>query len=101
MTEMDYYQILGASKAATPEQIKAAYRKLAFEYHPDRTGGNEQSAEKMKRLNEAYAVLSNETKRRDYDSLRSRFGSAAYDRFRQNYSQEDIFRNTDVVQIFE
>ena len=101
MTQMDYYQILGVSKDATGEQIKVAYRKLAFEYHPDRAGGNQDSVEKMKRLNEAYAVLSNTTKRREYDSLRSRFGSSAYDHFRQSYSQEDIFSNTDVGQIFE
>jgi DnaJ-class molecular chaperone len=101
MTEMDYYQILGVAKDATGDQIKVAYRKLAFEYHPDRAGDNQASAEKMKRLNEAYAVLSNEQKRREYDSLRSRFGPSAYDHFRQSYSQEDIFNNTDVGQIFE
>jgi DnaJ-class molecular chaperone len=101
MTEMDYYQILGLSKEATRQQIKAAYRKLAFEYHPDRAGGSEESADKMKRLNEAYAVLSNEKKRSEYDQLKNQFGSSAYDRFRQNYSEEDIFANTDVGQIFE
>ena len=63
----DYYQILGVTKAASEEEIKKAYRKLAHEYHPDKAGGNEQ---KFKEINEAYQVLSNSAKRAQYD----RFG---------------------------
>ncbi|MEK9180261.1 MAG: DnaJ C-terminal domain-containing protein [Patescibacteria group bacterium] len=66
---MDYYQILGVNKAATEEEIKKAYRKLAHEYHPDKKGGDEK---KFKEINEAYQVLSDKAKRSTYD----RFGTA-------------------------
>lgn len=65
----DYYQILGVARAATEEEIKKAYRKLAHQYHPDKKGGNEA---KFKEINEAYQVLSDQEKRSRYD----RFGSA-------------------------
>jgi molecular chaperone DnaJ len=65
----DYYHILGISKNASDEEVKKAYRKLAHEHHPDRPGGNEQ---KFKEINEAYQVLSDKTKRVQYD----RFGTA-------------------------
>ncbi len=63
----DYYKILGVSKAATEEEIKKAYRKMAHQHHPDKQGGNEA---KFKEVNEAYQVLSNKEKRAQYD----RFG---------------------------
>jgi molecular chaperone DnaJ len=68
----DYYHILGVSKTASDEEVKKAYRKLAHQYHPDRPGGNEQ---KFKEINEAYQVLSDRTKRMQYD----RFGVAGAD----------------------
>jgi len=61
---MDYYKILGVDKNASEEEIKKAYRKLAHKYHPDKPGGDEK---KFKELNEAYQVLSNKEKRRQYD----------------------------------
>ena len=64
----NYYQILGIEKNASEEEVKKAYRKLAHQHHPDRPGGNEQ---KFKEINEAYQVLSDKTKRMQYD----RFGS--------------------------
>ncbi len=64
----DYYQILGISKDASQEEIKKAFRKLAQKYHPDKEGGDEQ---KFKEISEAYAVLSNPDKRRQYDSFGS------------------------------
>jgi curved DNA-binding protein len=87
MEQMDYYEILGVPQDATHKQIKEAYRKLAFQYHPDRNKANPESTAKMKSVNEAYAVLSNPSKRRDYDLYRRQFGSSAYGQFRQSYSE--------------
>lgn len=101
MGERDYYEILGVDKNSAPKQIKEAYRKLAFQYHPDKNRGNPSALEKMKEINEAYAVLSDPKKRSQYDSLRQAYGPFAYDRFRQNYSEQDIFRGSDINQIFE
>jgi len=87
----DYYQLLGIDKKATTEEIKKAYRKLALKWHPDKNPNNKtQAEEKFKKISEAYAVLSDQEKRNQYDT----YGSA--DQFRQKYSQEDIFRNFDL-----
>ena len=63
----NYYETLGVEKNATPEQIKAAYRKLAMKYHPDRNQGDEAAAEKFKEINEAHETLSDQQKRAAYD----------------------------------
>src|SRR3954471_2601623 len=65
----DYYKILGVEKSATEDDIKKAFRKLAHQYHPDKKGGDEA---RFKEVNEAYGVLSDKTKRQQYDN----FGSA-------------------------
>lgn len=101
MEQTDYYRILGVEKSATQKQIKNAYRQLAFEFHPDRNTDNSKTTEKMKQVNEAYAVLSNLQKREEYDSLKNQFGSTAYSHFRSTYSNQDIFRGSDIHQIFE
>jgi len=101
MSEKDYYEILGVNGNSTQQEIKEAYRKLAFQYHPDRNKENPSAVEKMKEINEAYAVLSDSRKRKDYDSLREQYGSYGYDQFKQSYSEEDIFRGSDINQIFE
>ncbi len=101
MEQKDYYQILGLDKDTDQKQIKEAYRKLAFKYHPDRNKERSESDEKMKLVNEAYAVLSDPEKKREYDMLRQQFGSSAYSRFRKNYSEQDIFSGSDINQIFE
>ena len=90
----DYYKTLGVDKNAPEDDIKKAYRKLAMKFHPDRNPGNKQAEEKFKKLSEAYAVLSDQEKRKQYDS----FGS---DAFRQRYSQEDIFKNFDLNDILK
>lgn len=65
--EKNYYDILGVSKTATPDEIKSAYRKLAKQYHPDFHPGDATCAEKFKEINEANAVLSDDQKRKQYD----------------------------------
>ncbi len=97
----DYYQTLELDSGATREQVKETYRKLAFQYHPDRNPDDPNAAQKMKDLNEAYAVLSDTEKRRKYDALRASYGSSAYRHFREDYTEEDIFRSSDIDQILE
>ena len=63
----NYYEILGVSKTATADEIKKAYRTLAFKYHPDRNQGDEAAEEKFKQISAAYDVLGDEAKRRQYD----------------------------------
>jgi len=92
--EKDYYKILGVSKTASQEEIKKAYRKLALKYHPDRNKEDLQAEDKFKELSEAYAVLSDAEKRKQYDT----FGSSG---FQQRYTQEDIFRNFDFSDVFK
>src|SRR6185503_17685248 len=65
----DYYETLGLSRQATDEQIRTAYRKLARKHHPDVNPGNKESEEKFKEINEAYSVLSDSQKRKQYDEL--------------------------------
>ena len=69
MTKRDFYEILGLSKDATENDIKKAYRKLAMEYHPDRNAGNKGAEEKFKEASEAYEVLKDSQKRRQYDQF--------------------------------
>jgi len=90
----DYYSILGVSEKASHEEIRRAFRKLAMLYHPDKNLGNEQWAgEKFKEINEAYAVLGDEAKRREYDRMRQA-GFAGYGAQYAGgpyYSQERVF----------
>jgi DnaJ-class molecular chaperone len=101
MKQKDYYDVLGLKQAASAGEIKEAYRRLAFKYHPDRNTGNPDAADKMKRINEAYAVLSNPEKKGEYDAMRHRFGESAYTRFRETYTEKDIFSGSDIFNIFE
>src|SRR5512133_3168989 len=75
MDYKDYYQILGVSRTASADEIRAAYRKLALKYHPDRNPGDKQAEEKFKEMNEAYQVLSDTQKRARYDQLGSAYSS--------------------------
>ncbi len=88
----DYYEVLGVGKNAPKEEIKRAYRRLALKYHPDKSSAPD-AEEKFKEISEAYAVLSDEEKRRQYDM----FGHAGIDR---QYTYEDIFRGVDFSDIF-
>jgi len=88
----DYYKVLGLEKGASVEDIKKAYRKLAMKHHPDRNQDDKAAEERFKEVSEAYSVLSDPEKRKQYDT----FGSAG---FKQRYSQEDIYRGSDINDI--
>jgi curved DNA-binding protein len=90
----DYYRVLGVSKNASKDEIKKAFRKLAMKYHPDKNKDNKEAEEKFKKINEAYAVLSNGEKRKQFDM----FGAEG---FSKRFSQEDIFRGFDFNGIFK
>jgi DnaJ-class molecular chaperone len=101
METQDYYRILGVAKDADNKAIKDAYRELAFKYHPDRHKDDPDAANRMKAVNEAYAVLSHPDKRRQYDAMQQQFGAKAYSQFRQHYSDQDIFSGSDIFRILE
>lgn len=92
-TKKDYYEILGVAKGASEDDIKKAYRKLAKKYHPDKNPGNKEAEEQFKLISEAYAVLSDASKRKEYDA----YGMGG---FRQRYSEEDIFKGANFGDLF-
>ena len=92
--EKDYYKILGVAKDADQETIKKTYRKLAMKLHPDHNKNDTKAEEKFKELSEAYAVLSDPEKRKQYDT----FGTQG---FQQRYSGEDIYRGSDLNDILK
>jgi len=91
-SKRDYYEVLGVGRDASKEQIKEAYRKLALQYHPDRNKAPD-AEEKFKEISEAYAILSDDVKRQQYDQ----FGHIGIE---GRYSEEEIFRGVDFGDIF-
>src|SRR5919204_132606 len=75
MAKPDYYETLGVAKAATPEDLKKAYRKLAMQCHPDRNPGDKKAEQRFKDISEAYDILKDDQKRAAYD----RFGHRAFE----------------------
>ncbi len=92
MQKRDYYEVLEVSKGCSEAELKRAYRSLAMKYHPDRNRNDPQAADKMKEINEAYAVLSDPQKRQIYDT----YGHAGL----QGYSTSDIFGGIDFDSLF-
>jgi molecular chaperone DnaJ len=97
--EKDYYKVLGVSKDAKPEEIKKAYRKLARQNHPDANPGNAEAERRFKEVSEANDVLSDDSKRKEYDEARRLFGGGGF-RFPRTGgptgggpSVDDLFRN--------
>ncbi|MEI7615539.1 MAG: molecular chaperone DnaJ [Actinomycetota bacterium] len=90
----DYYEVLGVSRDSSLEEIKKEYRKLARQYHPDVNNGDGASTEKFKEISEAYAVLSNEDKRRQYDNFG--FNNSLFD----NFDSESVFSEFGFGDIF-
>ncbi|PYC73446.1 molecular chaperone DnaJ [Micromonospora arborensis] len=78
--EKDFYAVLGVDKAASADDIKKVYRKVARESHPDHNPGDPKAEERFKAASEAYNVLSDSGRRREYDEMRSLFGSGAFRR---------------------
>ena len=91
-SKRDYYEILNVPREASKDQIKQEYRKLALQYHPDRNKAPDAEA-RFKEISEAYAVLSDDEKRSQYD----RFGHAGID---SRYTSEDIFRGVNFDDVF-
>jgi molecular chaperone DnaJ len=92
LEKRDYYEVLGVPRNASKDQIKDAYRQLALKYHPDRNKAPD-AEERFKEISEAYAVLSDDEKRAQYDQ----FGHAGIS---GRYTQEDLFRGVDFGDLF-
>ncbi|MBW1973447.1 MAG: J domain-containing protein [Deltaproteobacteria bacterium] len=93
MNQKDYYKILGISTNASKEEIKRAYRKLALKFHPDLNQGDKNAEEKFKEISEAYGVLMDDLKRKDYDFARRSGAYNESNKWNFGYTQEDIFKD--------
>ncbi len=105
MAQTDYYNILGVSRDATPDDIKKAYRKLALKYHPDKTKGDKEAEIKFKQINEAYQILSDPAKRSQYDQFGSA-GSTGFNGwtgnadFAEGFDMNDLGGFSDMFDVF-
>ena len=97
MAKRDYYDVLGVKKNASPEELKSAYRKLAIKYHPDKNPDDKTAEDKFKEASEAYGVLSDKSKKENYDS----FGHAAFENGGGGRGGFGGFGGADFSDIFE
>lgn len=101
----EYYAILGVSEQATEEELRRVYRRLALTHHPDKNPGDPKAGERFKEISEAYAVLMDQGKRRQYDAFRQTQAGTGGATGGFRYSQEEIFRdlisNPDLSSIFQ
>jgi DnaJ-class molecular chaperone len=100
MSFKDYYEVLGVDRGANQEEIKKAFRRLALRYHPDRNPQNQkQSEERFKEINEAYQVLIDESRRREYDYLTGNATRRAWYYEMQKAFHSDVARD-DILEAF-
>lgn len=92
--QKDYYKVLGVAESATDDEIKKVYRKLAVKYHPDKNPGNKEAEAKFKEISEAYYVLSDTKRRKEYDQIRKYGGPSASSNYAgaQGFDFEDLLR---------
>lgn len=102
MARKDYYQVLGVTKSVTQDEIKTAFKKLARKYHPDVNPGDKAAEDKFKEISEAYEVLGDDKKRKQYDQFGSfDFGGGGpQNPYSQNYWQSVNFNDVDLNDIF-
>lgn len=91
----DLYQTLGVSKDSSSDEIKKAYRNLAFKYHPDRNQGDKNAEELFKKINEAYSVLGDQTKRRQYDEYGTTDSSSSKTQYQNAYQNQYSYYSND------
>ncbi len=96
----NYYEILGVQPEAGAEEIRKTYRRLAFQWHPDRNPGNPRAADRFKEVSEAYGVLIDPSKRREYD-LSRQAGSTYHFQYNQDDILRDLFTNPMASSVFE
>ena len=92
MSQPDLYEILGVNKNATDDEIRNKYLKLAHKYHPDKTGGNKESEDKLKEINAAYDILKKPDKRAQYDQF-GQSGDFSFSQHNMHSGMADVFES--------